>query len=375
VAEAPFFRVHRGALLAALDAVIEAVDAKATIPILGNVLLRPAGDILRISGTNLNIEIDTSCELLDEGQGTALTLSGTDLRDIARKLPETAELVFSAGAFPGQVVVKAGRSRFALLSLPESDFPSIAEKATGESFEIDSSVLMGAFNKVLYAVREDEPRYYLAGVCLHPFADGDKISVTGTDGHNLAVVRIAVDTKVSFSPIIVPLKTIKALKKLTADGKTRARLTISAAMMKIECAGTTLISKLIDGTYPDYMRAVPGKSDKEALVVVDALRSALGRVCLVSDDLSEDTVQMRIGAGGINLLLSTRQGEEGSEELGAEYDGDAVEIGFNGKYFINMLGSIATQDVRMFFSDAGTAGLFKPTIDSDELYVLMPKRF
>ncbi|MBZ5760250.1 DNA polymerase III subunit beta [Rhizobium sp. VS19-DR104.2] len=369
------FRVHRSALLPALEAVIEAVDAKSTIPILSNVLLRPDGGNLAITGTNLNIEIQTSCELLDAGEGQALTLSGSDLRDIARKLPESAELTFSPGAFQGQVIIKAGRSRFALLSLPDSDFPSIASKAQGVSVEIDSTAFMAALGTVVYAAKEDEVRPYLSGIFLNPEAEEDKIAVVGTDGHKLAMTRIAANGQIAFPSIIIPLRTIKALKKVAGDTKAPLRLTISEAMIKVECGSTVLISKLVDGTYPDYRRVIPAHNEKEVLASVDTLRAAIGRVCIMANDKGSNTVRMAINENAIIMQLVTPQGEEGEEEIAAEYDGEEIHIGFNGKYLMSMLDSIATSDLRMFLSDKGTAGLFKPSIDSDELHVLMPMRF
>ncbi|WP_458382522.1 DNA polymerase III subunit beta [Rhizobium anhuiense] len=369
------FRVHRSHLLPAIDAVFEAVDNKATIPILSNILLRPHGKELFLRSTDLALEIGASCELLDEGAGMALTLSGTDLRDIVRKLPESVEIEFSEGALPGQVRIQAGRSRFLLLSLPERDFPSIADKVTGTAFPLDVSLLSAAFSKVLYAVKADEKvRFYLAGVCIHPYAEGDKISVVGCDGYSLAVARIPVSAPVEFKPIIIPVQMVKAINKLMGDAKAPADVTVSDTMIKVECGSISLISKLIDGVYPDYMRIVPQSLDKEAIATVEGFRAAIGRVCLVADDLSKETVRLHLQEGSINLKLATQQGEEADEDLPVEYGGDSFEIGFNGKFLTNMLSSIATQDVILQFGDVETPGYFKPTIESDEFYILMPKR-
>lgn len=369
-----YFRVHRNELLAVLAVVVEAVEAKSKIPILSNVLLRPVGDELHVSGTNLDIEVNASCSLLDAGDGTALTLSGADLNEIARKLPETAEISFSTGSFASQVSIRAGKSRFALLSLPESDFPSIADKANGNSFDIDVADLMSAVGKVMYAVREDNPRHYLTGVCMHPFADGSKIALVGADGHNLAVVRVSVQTEATFKSVIIPVRAIKALKKLSSDRKGHMTITVSEVMIKFECGGSTLISKLVDGTFPEYTAQIPRNNDKIAVAVVDSLRQALARVCIVAGDMTKDSVKLQLDRSGISLGMSTLEGEESAESVGVEYDGEALSALFNGKYLINMLGSIPTQDVQMEFLDGYTPAIFKPTIDIDEIYLLGPRR-
>lgn len=369
-----YFKVHRTQLMPALDAVSEAVDSRASIPILGNVLLRPDGDVLRLSATDLAVEVQTSCELLDNGAGIAITLSGSDLRDIVRKLPETAEIEFSPGAFSGQVRIQAGRSRFALLSLPEQDFSTLMDKIKGVSFDVDIAPLAAAIGKVTYAVRHDETRFYLSGVCIHPHKDGTGLAVVGCDGHNLAVARVDAQEVQEFKPSIVPIKAIKSFSKLFGDKKTKARLLVSDAMMRIEADGLIFLTKLVDGVYPDYLRTIPQANEKRAIAAVDTFRSAISRVCLVANDLDKDTVRIRIDTGSMKVSLSTQEGEEADEDLPAEYDDEAIEIGFNGKYLVNMLQSIPTQDVAMWLSSSASPAIFRPTIESDELYVLMPRR-
>ncbi|NLS02291.1 DNA polymerase III subunit beta [Rhizobium sp. P32RR-XVIII] len=370
-----YFRVHRSQLLPALDAVSEAVDTKATIPILGNVLLRPSGDDLHLSATDLAVEIQTSCELLAGGTGDALTLSGPDLRDIVRKLPETAEIEFAAGSFSGQVRIQAGRSRFLLLSLPEGDFPTLADKIKGVAFDIDLAPMMSAIGKVTYAAKQDESRPYLAGVFVHPHKDGRGLAVVGCDGHNLAIARVEAEEVQEFKPPIIPLKAVKSMAKLFGDRKVKARLTVSDVMLRVQTEGVVFITKLVDGTYPDYARIIPQSNARRAILPVDSFSSAISRVCLVSKDLGKDTVRLGFSGNALNMTLTTQEGEEAAEDIGAEYDDEKIEIGFNGKYLVNMLQSIPSKDVEVWMLDAGSPAIFKPTIESNELYLLMPKRF
>ncbi|MDK4704300.1 DNA polymerase III subunit beta [Rhizobium sp. CNPSo 4062] len=371
----PYFRVHRNQLFPALAAVFEAVERKATIPILANVLLQPRSADLLLRGTDLDIEIEASCELLEEGNGETVTLLGEDLMKIVKGLPETAEIEFAPGAYNGQVLIRSGKSRFTLLSLPSGDFPSIADKVKGDTFPISMSVLADACNRVLYAVGvTDAARIFLQGICLKPYMSGAKIAVAGCDGHNLAVVRIGTNEPVNFPTVIIPVQMINAMCKLVGKSKSTAIFTISESLIRLECDGLTIISKLIDAQYPEYERLIPSANEKEVIAPVANLSAAVDRVCIVANDVAKDVVKLTLDGGSIKLQLATLEGEEAYEEIAADCFGDSIEIGFNGRYLKGMLGSIQTQDVAMYFSDGGTAGLFKPTIESDELYIIMPKR-
>lgn len=371
MAKGELFRVHRSALLPALDAVFEAVDHKATIPILGNILLQPKEGELSLRGTDLSIEVETSCDLLDAYDHAPITISGTALREIARSIPENAEITFAAGAFPDQVIVRSGKSKFSLLTLPERDFPSIADKMKGEDREVEIAPLLNAMTKVTYAIREDKTRPYLSGPYLHPDKGG--IAVVGCDGHNLAVIRLGLDQPFEFPGAILPLKTVKSCAKIFGDCKGKAAISITDAMIRISCDGVTLVSKLIDGIYPGYDRIIPQQQTLPVVSSVAVIKGAVARVCLVSSDLEKDSVFLDVERGVIKVTMATGNCEAAEEEIAVAYDGDPIKIGFNGKYIRALLGSISTQDVELHFSDAKTAALFRPTIDVDEAYVLMPR--
>lgn len=369
MADQPFFRVHRSALLPAMDAVFEAVDTRATIPILGNVLLSPVNGELTLRATDLAIEVETSCELLDEGTQQALTVSGADLRDIVKNLPENAEITFGPGGFPDQLRIQSGRSRFTLLTLPEKDFPSIAKKVAGEKLSLEIVPLIDAFMKVLYAIKDDKVRAYLSGACMHPH-NGDHIAIVGCDGHNLAVVRIPAGQTVDFPSIILPIKTTKALKKLFGEKKGRADVTISDALICISMGGVKVISKLVDGVFPGYINIIPTHDKPTATATVASFRGAVQRVCLVANDLDKDTVRLQLDGKVMRVAMKTSSGEDAAEDLAVDYSGEPVDIGFSGRYLTAMLSSINTQDVEMRFLDHTMPGLFRPTIDCDESYVI-----
>lgn len=341
--------------------------------ILQNIMLEPDGADLHLRATDLTIEISTACELLEESRAEAFTLSGRDLFEIVKKLPESAEIAISS-APGGQVTIVSGRSRFRLSVLDAKGFPSIAEHVKGKPFPIDMGKLIDASSRVLYAVREDmKDRIYLTGVCLHPEDKGNKIVVAGCDGHNLAVVRFAAEAE-TFPLAIVPVKTIKAIKKLFGEGKASAAMTVSEILLQVECGGVKLISKLIDATYPDYMRVRPQLPSQQILTPVDRLSSAVARVCLVANDLDKETVGFNLGKGLLTVSLTASDAEAATEDFPVDYDGDELTVGFNGRYLQQLFGSIRTQDVIINLWDALTPGVFLPTI-GDEFFLVMSKRF
>lgn len=369
MADLPFFRVHRSAILPALDAVIEAVDQRSQIPILGNVLLLPRDGDLMLRATDLAIEVETSCDLLDAGSKTAITVAGADLREIVKNLPENAEISFSAGTFGDQVRIQSGRSRFSLLTLPEGDLPSIADKVKGQTVALEMAPLIDAIGKVLYAVKEDKTRPYLSGVCLHPSENGG-LSVVGSDGHNLAAVQLDAGQALNFPSIIVPVKSVKAIKKLFGETKGRAEVTISDVSVRFVVGGVTLISKLVEGNFPGYQRIIPPRGEHFAVTPAATLKAAVSRVCVVANDLEKDTVRLRLEPGSMKVAMKSTVGEDADEEIPVDYDGDAIDIGFNGKYLTLLLGSITTQDVEMHFTDPASPGLFRPAIECSESYVI-----
>jgi DNA polymerase-3 subunit beta len=370
-----YFRVHRSQILPAVTAVSDAVEAKATIPILANILLRPIGDRMLVRGTDLSLEIEAECELLGDASGEAITLDGARLKDVLRNLPESAEIEFLRGAFPGQVRLRAGRASFLIFSLPETDFPSIANHVKGEPFTIDVKTISQALGKVLYAVEHaSSDRIYLTGICLHPYEGGDKIAVVATNGRCVAVVRVPTKTRADFKSIILPVKAATAIRKHMGEGKSAATIRVSESLLQIECDGVRIITSLVDGQYPDYIRLVPTDNTNVLRGTIDLLSSAARRVCLVTKDKAKEGMVLTMENNTLQLEVSSREGEQANDEIPVEYGGDRFTIGFNGDLFEKTLGTIVTSDVDIFFGDPASPAIFKPTAVVDEFYILMPMR-
>jgi DNA polymerase-3 subunit beta len=370
-----YFRVHRSQILPAVNAVSDAVEAKATIPILANILLRPAGDRMIVRGTDLNLEIEAECELLEDASGEAITLDGSKLRDVLKNLPESAEVEFMRGAMPGQVRLRAGRASFLIFSLPEGDFPSIAQHVKGDPFAIEPKAFSQALGKVLYAVENaSSDRVYLTGICLHPYDGGEKLAVVATNGRCVAVVRTPARSQASFKPVILPVKAAAAIRKHIGESKVEATIRVSDSLLQIECDGVKIITNLIDGQYPDYMRLIPTANTNVLRGTIDVLASAARRVCLVTKDQAKEGMVLTMENNSLHFAASSREGEQADDEIAVEYGGDKFTIGFNGDLFEKTLSTIVTSDVDIFFGDPASPAIFKPTAIVDEFYILMPMR-
>lgn len=370
-----YFRVHRSELLPGLNAVLEAVDGKAKISILSNVLLRVEDGQLLMRGTNLDLEIEATCDVLEIGTGEPISVKGSDLRDIVRNLPETAEIEFRPGRYPGQVSVRAGRSSFSIFFLPANDFPSISSHVQGESFEIEMPALSDALKKVLFAVdRSATGRAFYEGVYINPIDDGNGLHVVGAEGRTIAVICIKTRTRADFKGVILPLKTVMSLRKLLGDSKQPAHLTISDQMIRIICSGITILSKLIDAIFPqNYQQIMAVGGERKLVADVAAVKASTARVLLVSTELRTDGVSISFEGGAMRLEMVNQQGENAIDFVPVDCEG-AIDfsLGLNGVLMAGVLDSIETQDVNISISGPRAPALFRPSNDAAEYYVIAP---
>jgi DNA polymerase-3 subunit beta len=370
-----YFRVHRSQLLPALDAVFEAVDKRAKIPVLGNILLRPEYDALVLRATDLDIEIESSCDFLDVADNAeAFTIKGTDLRDIVRNLPEAAEIEFLPGAYNGQVRIRSGKSSFAIFSLPASDFPSMASEIAGKTFDIAMPEVTAAFSKVAHAVQtKDIGRPFMMGIHMHPMQD-ERIGFAALDGIGLAAVQIRTERLLDFPGIIIPLKTAHAIRKLFDEVKEPANIEVADNLIRIRCNGVTLISKLIEGKFPEhYLTAAPSNYEREIFVTVASLKAAVARVCLVATEADKDGIKLTLERDTMRVELSSKEGESAVDYVPIQYEGETgFSIGLNNGALRGILSTIDTQDVIIRFGGSLPNAVFHPSVGSDELYVISP---
>jgi DNA polymerase III subunit beta len=365
--------IERSAFLKALNHVQSVVERRNTIPILSNVLVQAKSGEVRLTATDLDIEIveTAPAEVAQEG---AVTVSAHMLYDIVRKLPDGAQLELDQGPDPGRVAVKTGRSRFALQSLPPEDFPDLAQGEMANKFTIQAGDLKGLIEKTRFAISTEETRYYLNGIYLHEVASAGMLRAVATDGHRLARAQVALPSGAKGMPgIIVPRKTVLELAKLIETGEGEVSVALSPAKIRFEFNGLTLTSKLIDGTFPDYERVIPRHNDKTLDVDAKLFAGAVDRVSTVSFEKGR-AVKLNMAEGRLVLTVNNPDSGSAEEEIAAAYDSDPIDIGFNSRYLLDIAGQIKSDTARFKLADAGSPTIVQDPGDEQALYVLMPMR-
>jgi len=368
--------VERGAFLKALNHVQSVVERRNTIPILSNVMIEAAKGQLKLTATDLDIEIVESlpADVLRNGAATA---PAHMLYDIVRKLPEgaqvQAELLTAEG---GRLAVSAGHSRFELACLPKEDFPQMAAGALPHRFRLAADELKRLIDKTRFAISTEETRFYLNGIYLHVAKDGkaQNLRAAATDGHRLARFELDMPDGAADMPgVIVPRKTVTELRRLLDDMDSAIEISLSDTKIQFTFGGLELTSKLIDGTFPDYQRVIPSGNDKVLSVESKEFAQSVDRVSTISADKTR-AVKLNIGKDKVTLSVVNPESGTATEELGATYSASPIEIGFNARYLLDITGQIEGKDVRFLLSDAGSPTIIEDTEDSRTLYVLMPMR-
>lgn len=340
-----------------LTAVTKVVETRNSIPILGNVLLSVEDGRLTARATDLDIEVATSLPVLDALPGST-TVNAKLLADIAKKAGSDVSLELDGDT----LTVKSGRSRFKLQTLPVDDFPSFAAGGFDVEFDVDLAAMVAPTQ---FAISTEETRYYLNGVYFHT-AEG-RLAAVATDGHRLS--RHYGDPRDHFDGVILPRKLVSILPKGSV------RVSLSSTKIRIQSSNgadgdTTITSKLIDGTFPDYQRVIPTGNDKIVLADRKALATAVERVSTVATERGR-AVKLEIAPG--QIALSVRGDAEATDAVEADYSGEPIEIGFNAAYLTELLANLSGDTVRIALNDGGSPTIFTG-VDDDVLIVLMPMR-
>jgi DNA polymerase-3 subunit beta len=366
--------IERSALLKAVNAVRGSVERKATIPILANVLLAASGEQLSITGTDLDIECRTvaPAEVSKPGQ---ITVACEILRDIASKVGASDKISMEVEKGGDTLIVKSGRSRFKLNTIPATDFPSLNVGKFDATFVITSDHLTGLFSKTEFAISDEATRYYLCGTYLHPIArdNASVLRACATDGHRLAMIDVdGPEGSHAMPGVIVPRRTVTQVIALcdTADSVT---VEVSTSKITFETETTKLTSKLIDGQFPDYMRVVPLGNDKPLSVARQDFVDAIARVSAIKTERSP-AMKLSMGDGAVVLSMANSDTGTSSDELDAEYVSDPMEIGFNSRYLAEICSEIDADRIELKLADPGSPTIIAPVGDSGATYVLMPMR-
>lgn len=368
--------VERAALLRSLGHVHRVVERRNTIPILSNVLLRGGTDGLQLKATDLDIEVTETiaADVVDAG---ATTVPAHVIYDIVRKLPDGAQVSLETSGETGQMTIRSGRSRFSLGALPEGDFPDLAAGELDSRFSLGAADLKRLIEKTQFAISTEETRYYLNGIYLHTLdVDGAlRMRAVATDGHRLARIEIdAPEGSRGMPGIIVPRKAVAEILKLVEDGGEGVEIDLSPAKIRFRFAsGVVLISKLIDGTFPDYQRVIPAGNDKFLTVQRDQFARAVDRVSTISSERGR-AVKLSVQEGRLALSVNNPDSGSATEELDVDYEAGALDIGFNARYLLDITGQLEGDTALFKLADPGSPTLIQDREGAAALYVLMPMR-
>ncbi len=367
--------IERGTLLKAIGQAQSVVERRNTIPILANVLIESDGDTVSFRATDLDIEVVDKVNAQVERAG-ATTVNAVTLHEIVRKLPDGALVQLTDDGASGRMTVEAGRSNFALATLPKEDFPVMASSEYQANFSANAAVLRRLFDKSKFAISTEETRYYLNGVYMHVAeADGGKVlRCVATDGHRLARIDAELPEGADDMPgVIVPRKTVGELRKLLDDDEASIAVSVSETKVRFATPEITLTSKVIDGTFPDYTRVIPTGNSRRLEVDAAEFAQAVDRVATVS---SERSRAVKLALDEDRLILSVNAPDSGNaeEELSVAYGDEKLEIGFNAKYLLEIASQVDRENAVFLFNSSGDPTLMREGNDTSAVYVVMPMR-
>ncbi len=361
---------QRDTLLAPLQSVSGIVERRHTLPILSNVLLEKKGERLTLLATDIEIQITTTTEgALGDGDG-AVTVGARKLQEILRSLPDTAEI--SLLLEDKRLQVRAGKSRFSLQTLPADDFPrmTLAEGNTRQ-FEMTQRDFRQLLGKTQYSMAAQDVRYYLNGLLL--LVEGKELRAVATDGHRLAYASVAIDTELPRQELILPRKTVLELNRLLVDSDEPLSITLAPNQVRFAFGSVVLVSKLIDGKFPDYERVVPVSLRNHLTMPRQTLMQAMQRAAILTNEKFRG-IRVVLGDNSLKLIAANAEQEEAQEEIEVDYSGEAIDVGFNVGYLLDVLNNVHTDEVQWSFNDANSSALITVPGNERFKYVIMPMR-
>jgi DNA polymerase-3 subunit beta len=364
------FTVTQDTLVRPLQLVCSIVERRATLPILSNILLRAQGSQLSMTSTDMELEMIATLPVAVEQEGKT-TVSARKLLDIVRALPSDATISFNVNDHKAQV--KAGKSRFSLATLPSEDFPASEGAQYQDEINLPQSALKALLDETSFAMASQDVRYYLNGLLLE--REGTVLRTVATDGHRLALGSLTTATPVEEkNNVIVPRKAIIELGRLLSDTDDEVKIAFSQQQIKVELPDIHFTTKLIDGQFPNYERVIPVGGDKEVLAERDALKQALSRAAILSND-KHRSVRIQLQPNLLKATVTNQEQESAEEEISVEYDGDELEIAFNNAYLLDLLGAMPDEKVKILFTNDTSRALVIPADEKYERqYVVMPMR-
>ena len=358
-------------VLEALQSVAGIVERRHTLPILANVLMRKNAGVLELTTSDLEIQVRTHAELGGDAGNFSTTVGARKLIDILRALP--ADQVVSLTSNQNKLTLQGGKSRFTLQTLPADDFPLVNESVDfGPAFAVPQKTLRSLINQVHFAMAVHDIRYYLNGILF--IAESKTLTLVATDGSRLALAQSPLDNEVpNRQEVILPRKTVLELQRLLRDEETVIEMRFANSQAKFMFSGMEFVTKLVEGKFPDYNRVIP-KNRKNAVTLGRApLLACLQRAAILTSEKFKG-VRVNLEPGSLRISSSNAEQEEAKEELEVDYNGDAIEIGFNVTYLIDVLANVSAEMVRLELEDSSASTLFTVPDQPGFKYVVMPMR-
>ena len=360
----------RDALLRPLQTVSGAVERRNTLPILANLLLRKKGNKLSLLSTDLELQIATHTECGEGDMDVATTVGARKLLDILRNMPADAKV--AASLEEKRLIVQSGKSRFVLQTLAAEEFPTIAEsKEYSAAFELSQKKFRYLINKVYFAMAQQDIRYCLNGTLLSVKEAG--ITMIATDGHRLAYCTLPNDNLPSPCEAIIPRKTVLELQRLLEDVDDPIRIEVAPNQIRFQFSNIELVSKLVEGKFPDCDRLIPAQHANHFLADREALSSGLQRVAVVTSEKIR-AIRCSLSPGLLAIYATNTEKEEAHEEIPIEYNGESFEISFNVAYLLDVLSNLKEERVRISIAGPNAGALMTLPEGEDFKYVVMPMR-
>nr|WP_322940608.1 DNA polymerase III subunit beta [Pseudomonas sp. s4] len=364
------FTIQREALLKPLQLVAGVVERRQTLPVLSNVLLVVEGQQLSLTGTDLEVELVGRVTLEDAAEPGEITVPARKLMDICKSLPSDA--LIDLRVEDQKLLVKAGRSRFTLSTLPANDFPTVEEGPGSLTFNLPQAKLRRLVERTSFAMAQQDVRYYLNGMLLE--VQSGLLRAVATDGHRLAMCSMeATIQQEGKHQVIVPRKGILELARLLTEQDAEVSIVLGQHHIRANTGEFTFTSKLVDGKFPDYERVLPRGGDKLVLADRQGLREAFSRTAILSNEKYRG-IRLTLAAGLLKIQANNPEQEEAEEEIVVDYNGGGLEIGFNVSYLLDVLGVMSTEQVRLILSDSNSSALLQEADNDDSAYVVMPMR-
>ena len=363
------FSIAREQLLKPLQQVAGALGGRPSLPILGNLLLQVSDGSLSLTGTDLEVELIALLPLMDEIEAGRVTVPCRKFLDICRGLPDDA--VLNVHLDGDRMIIRSGRSRYTLSTLPAEDFPNIEDWQDELSFTIRQGQLRQLIDRTQFSMANQDVRYYLNGMLFE--TDGFALRSVATDGHRMAVCSATLTEGLPTQQIILPRKGVVELVRMLDNPDALIELQIGQSNLRAKINHFTFTSKLVDGRFPEYRRVLPQNTTKILEVDCSELRQAFARAAILSNEKFR-SVRVLLSGSEMRITSKNPEQEEAEEILEVSYQGDDLEIGFNVSYMLDILNSLKCDSVRLSLTDANTSTLVEDCDSDDVMYVVMPIR-